>query len=84
MADDGGKADWQEQWKGLIGKLVTASREGIRNASKFAISYVAEAETVVQVRMRTEPPKKPLWSSRATRPAGPAERPPSDSQRTDV
>ena len=46
MADDG----WKAEWRGLIGKLVTASREGIRNASKFAIAHLAEAETVVQVR----------------------------------
>ena len=50
MADDGGKADWQEQWKGLIGKLVTASREGIRNASKFELVVCSLRQYIPSIR----------------------------------
>lgn len=40
---------WEGEWRGELEKLTTPSREGIRNASKFAIAHVHEATTVVQV-----------------------------------
>ena len=45
-------ATWQGEWRQLIARLTTPSREGIRTASKFAIEYVKEAGTVLQVRRR--------------------------------
>ncbi len=40
---------WVAEWRALIEKLITSSREGIRNASKFALALKAHAEEVVQM-----------------------------------
>lgn len=50
LARMAGLEGWEREWRAQLEKLVTPSREGIRNASKFAIAQVASAETVVQVR----------------------------------
>jgi len=42
-------AAWVAEWRALIEKLITSSREGIRNASKFALAHKAHAEEVVQM-----------------------------------
>jgi hypothetical protein len=50
----GGSA-WVGEWRALVERLITPSREGIRTASKLAIEHVKEAETVLQVRIPHPP-----------------------------
>ena len=54
-ARGGGGGGWggEGEWRVELEKLRTASREGIRQASKFAIAQQQHAETVVQVRRHT-------------------------------
>eukprot|EP01047_Picozoa_sp_COSAG01_P078297 COSAG01_NODE_14417_length_1456_cov_1.212970_1_plen_80_part_00 len=54
-----GDSAWVGEWRALVERLVTPSREGIRAASKLAIEHVKDAETVLQVRIPRPPPPPP-------------------------